>query len=99
MAQDRVKRNVAELATLPGGREGRQSKSLTLAQASAILDAVQGTKMRASVVVSLLPGARTEDLRALLGTDVALAGRFVVAPPVPPTMAVWRSVRATGDTK
>ncbi len=27
MAQDKVKRNVAELATLPKGRKGRQSKS------------------------------------------------------------------------
>jgi integrase len=66
MAQDKVRRNVAELATLPKGREGRQSKSLTLAQASAILDAVEGTTMQAYVVVSLLTGARTEELRALL---------------------------------
>jgi len=38
-----------------------------LAQASAILDAVECTKMRAYAVVSLLTGARTEELRALLG--------------------------------
>jgi IS1 family transposase len=99
MAQDKVKRNVAELATLPRGREGRQSKSLTLGQASAILDAVERSKMQAYVVVSLLTGARTEELRALLWTDVDLVGRLDADPPVPPTMAVWRSVRATGDTK
>jgi hypothetical protein len=46
MAQDTVKRNVAEPAMLPEGREGRRSKSLTLAQPSAILDAIEGTKMR-----------------------------------------------------
>ncbi len=32
MAQDKVKRNVVELVTLPKGREGRRSKSLTLAK-------------------------------------------------------------------
>ena len=47
MAQDKVKRNVAELATLPQGQPGRRSKSLALAQASAILDAVEGSKMHA----------------------------------------------------
>jgi integrase len=99
MVQDKVKRNVAELATLPKGQEGRQSKSLTLAQASSILDAVEGTKMHAYVVVSLLTGARTEELRALLWTDVDLIGRPEAQPPVPPTIAVWRSVRVTGDTK
>src|SRR4051812_27243607 len=55
--------------------------------------------MQAYVVVSLLTGARTEELRALLWTDVDLVGRLDADPPVPPTMAVWRSVRATGDTK
>src|SRR4051812_37115051 len=99
MAQDKVKRNVVELATLPRGREGRQSKSLTLAQAAAILDAVEGTKMHAYVVVSLLTGARTEELRALLWSDVDLLGWPDLTPPVPPSMAVWRSVRASGDTK
>jgi integrase len=96
---NKVKRNVVELATLPQGREGRGSKSLTLAQASSILDAVEGTKMHAYVVVSLLTGARTEELRALLWDDMDLAGRPEAEPPVPPSMAVWRSVRATGDTK
>jgi hypothetical protein len=99
MAQDEVKRNVAELATRPKGRDGRQSKSLTLAQASAILDAVAETKMRAYGVVSLLTGPRTEELRAPHWTDIDLVGLPDDQPPVPPTMAVWRSVRATGDTK
>jgi integrase len=99
MAQNKVKRNVVELATLPKGREGRQSKSLTLTQAGAILEAVEATRMHAYVVVSLLTGARTEELRALLWSDVDLLGRPDLKPPVPPSMAVWRSVRATGDTK
>ena len=55
--------------------------------------------MHAYVVVSLLTGARTEELRALLWSDVDLLGRPDLNPSVPPSMAVWRSVRATGDTK
>src|SRR4051794_12568726 len=58
----------------------------------------RGSKMHAYVVVSLLTGARTEELRALLWGDVDLVGRLEAKPPVPPSMAVWRSVRATGDT-
>ena len=99
MAQDKVKRNVVDLCSIPQGRQGRPSKALTLAQASAILDAVDGTPMHAYVVVSLLTGARTEELRALLWEDVDLLGRPDPSPPVPPSMAVWRSVRTTGDTK
>ncbi len=72
MAQDKVKRNVAELATLPRGREGRQSKSLTLAQGSAILDGQGHQDAGLRVVCSR---RRTEELRALLWTDVDLVGR------------------------
>jgi integrase len=99
MARDKVKRNVVDLCSVPQGRQGRPSRALTLAQASAILDAVDGTPMHAYVVVSLLTGARTEELRALLWEDVDLLGRPDATPPMPPSMAVWRSVRATGDTK
>jgi integrase len=35
----------------------------------------------------------------LLWDDIDLMGRPDLTPPVPPSMAVWRSVRATGDTK
>jgi integrase len=99
MARDKVKRNVVELCTVPQGTQGRRSKALTLTQASAILDAVEGTRMHAYVVVSLLTGARTEELRALLWENVDLVGQPDAQPPVPPSMAVWRSVRASGDTK
>jgi integrase len=75
MARDKVKRTVVDLCSVPQGRQGRPSKALTLAQASTILDAVDGTPMRAYVVVSLLTGARTEELRALLWEDVDLLGR------------------------
>ena len=39
-----------------------------------------------------LTGARTEELRALTWTHVDLEGK-------PPTVALWRSVRAGGETK
>jgi integrase len=48
--------------------------------------------LHAYVVVSLLTGARTEELRALTWSHVDLDGN-------PPTVELWRSVRAGGETK
>lgn len=64
-AQDRVKRNVVELAEVPEGRDGRRSRSLTLAQANTVLKASERSPLHAYVVVSLLTGARTEEMREL----------------------------------
>src|SRR5438132_1438504 len=50
------------------------------------------TSFHAYIVVSLLTGARTEELRALTWAHVSLDSE-------PPTIMVWHSVRATGDTK
>ncbi|MGH3305231.1 MAG: site-specific integrase [Streptosporangiaceae bacterium] len=89
-AADLVARNVAALVAVPKGRPGRSSKSLTLEQAITVLDAAKSTPLSAYVSLSLLSGLRTEELRSLLWADVDLdAG----------TLAVYRSVRATGDTK
>ena len=44
-ARDKVKRNVVLLCDIPKGRDGRPSKSLTFAQAEALLDAAQGTTL------------------------------------------------------
>ncbi|MFK0192428.1 tyrosine-type recombinase/integrase [Kitasatospora sp. NPDC090308] len=96
MARDKVKRNVVELCTVPTGRPGRPSKALTLAQAEAVLKAAEKTGMYAYIVVSLLTGARTEELRALTWDHAFLKG---TPAGVPPHIAVWRSVRAGGDTK
>jgi integrase len=108
-ARDKVKRNVVLLCDLPAaGREGRSSKALTLAQAVAVLDAAEGTAMYAYIVLSILIGARTEELRALTWDHIVAydeqAGRWR-----PVTEAgweheqfaihVWRSVRARGKTK
>ena len=55
--------------------------------------------MHAYIVLSLLTGLRTEEARALRWAHVDLDGDPAARPPVPPHVAVWRSVRAHGDTK
>ncbi|WP_435121273.1 site-specific integrase [Amycolatopsis thermoflava] len=97
--REKVRRNVVLLCEVPEGRAGRPSKSLTFEQAEAVLRAAEGTPMRAYVVVSLLTGARTEEMRALTWSHVDLVGRPDASPPIPPHMMVWRSVREHGDTK
>ncbi|MFF5227334.1 tyrosine-type recombinase/integrase [Dactylosporangium sp. NPDC000521] len=99
MARDKVKRNVVALCGVPTGQPGRPSRSLTLPQASALLDAAKGAPAEAYIVVSLLTGARTEELRALTWAHVDLVGLDDVDPPIPPSIQVWRSVRDGGDTK
>jgi len=99
MARDKVKRNVVALCSVPKGQPGRPSKALTLAQAETVLATAEKTRMRGYVVVSLLTGARTEELRALTWDHVDLTGKPDDNSPVPPHIAVWRSVRAGADTK
>ena len=50
-------------------------------------------------LVSLLTGARTEELRALTWDHLDLDGQPDTQPPVLPHAMVWRSVRAGADTK
>jgi integrase len=90
-ARDKVKRNVVLLCDVPQGRQGRPSKSLSYDQAVALLGAAEGRPLHAYIVVSLLTGARTEELRALTWSHVQLDA-------APPVIMVWRSVRAGGDT-
>jgi integrase len=89
-AADLVGRNVASLVAAPEGKDGRPSRSLTLDQAVAVLEAAEQSLLHAYVVLSLLAGLRTEELRSLLWADVHLDTG---------TVAVYRSVRASGDTK
>src|SRR5450432_494046 len=96
--RDLVGRNVATLADTPKGQAGRPSKSLTLDQASALLAAAEGTRMHAYIALCLATGIRTEEARALHWEHVSF-GDPETAPPVPASAAVWRSVRAHGDTK
>ncbi|MFB9383445.1 tyrosine-type recombinase/integrase, partial [Pseudonocardia petroleophila] len=91
-ARDKVKRNVVLLCDTPVGQIGRPSKALTLPEAEALLAASEDSTIGAYVVLSLLTGARTEELRALTWAHVNLDA-------TPPHIMVWRSVRAGGDTK
>src|SRR5215211_5557567 len=92
MARDLVRRNVVELAEIPTGRPGRQSKSLTPEQVDGVLIKTAPNRLHNYIVVSLLTGGRTEELRALRWDHVHLDA-------APPHIEVWRSVRADGDTK
>ncbi len=80
MARDKVKRNVVALCGVPKGRDGRPSKSLTLDQAKAVLKAAEDSPLYAYIVISLLTGARTEELRALTWDHVDLDGHMALCP-------------------
>ena len=99
VAHEHAHRNVAALCELPTGQSGRPSRSLTLPQAKTVLQAAEGNRLNAYVVLSILIGARTEELRALTWNLVDLEGDPAATPPRPPSVNVWRSVRAGGDTK
>ena len=96
--RDLVGRNIAVLIDTQKGQTGRPSKSLSLEQASALLAATEGTRMHAYIGLCLATGIRTEEARALRWEHVDF-GDPVANPPVPPSAAVWRSVRSHGDTK
>ncbi len=113
-ANGRVRKNVVALVTTPRGTDGRPSKSLTLEQANAVLEASRKpvataefpglpprppALMQAYISLSLLVGVRTEEARELRWDHLNLVGNPETTPPVPPSVSVWRSVRAHGDTK
>ncbi|MEL6985980.1 MAG: site-specific integrase, partial [Actinomycetota bacterium] len=99
-AHDLVHRNVAALVQeVPAGRPGRPSKSLTLAQSRAILEHLRPDPFYPYFVVSLMTGARTEELRALTWSHTFLELDESTDPPTPPHINVWRSVRRGSDTK
>jgi integrase len=95
-ARDLVGRNVAALCSAPTGTDGRPSKSLTLDQARNVMLAAESSPLAAYVVLALLTGLRTEELRALTWDHLDLAGDAQSVPPRPPSVQVWRSVRAGG---
>ena len=86
MARDKVERNVAQVYAIPNGQAGRQSKSLSLDEAQALLAAADGARLDAYIMLSLLIGARTEELRPLRWDHVDLVGRPDLDPPVPPSV-------------
>ena len=91
-ARDKVARNVVLLCETPTGQTGRPSKALTFEQAHALVEHAHGSTMGAYVLVSLLTGARTEELRALTWSHVDLTGSPDAKPPVPPHMP-WCGAR------
>jgi integrase len=99
-AKDLVLRNVSALTGTPPGQQGRPSRSMTLAQSTALTAAANaaGPRTHAYVMLSLSTGVRTEEARALRWEHVDF-GDPASVPPRPASVAVWRSVRARGDTK
>ncbi len=108
--RDKVRRNVVLLCDVPAGQAGRPSKSLTFDQAQAVLAATDqaSPRIRAYIVLSLLTGMRTEEVRGLIWPYVVayLDDRKTWMPVADAgwehsefAVYVWRSVRATGDTK
>ncbi|WP_242900661.1 tyrosine-type recombinase/integrase [Actinomadura terrae] len=89
---DRIGRNVALLVDTPEGKAGRQSRSLTLQQAEAVLEEAAKPKHRlgAYVILAIVSGLRTEELRTLKWSDVDLETA---------TVYVRRADRHKGDTK
>ena len=98
-ARDRVGRNVATLVDTPKGQAGRPSKSLTLAQAEALMAASKDSRLHAYIALCLTTGIRTEEARELRWDHLDLDGNPDADPPIPASAAVWRSVRAHGDVK
>lgn len=60
-----------------------------------MLVAAEDSPLYAYIVVSLLTGGRTEEMRPLRWDHVDLEGDSTATPEIPPHIAVWRS----GDTK
>jgi hypothetical protein len=60
MVNDLVVRNVADLAAVPTAKPGRPSRSLSLEQALAVLDAAKGERLWPYVAVSMLGRAHRE---------------------------------------
>ena len=103
---DLVGRNVAALVKAPRGTSGRPSKALTLEQAISLLAAAKSTRLEAYIIVSLLAGLRTEEVRALRWDHVVAWVGGTWQPVVDAgfdhdqvAVFVWRSDRAGGDTK
>jgi integrase len=94
-----VGRIVATLVDPPAGAVGRPSRSLTLEQPLALLEAARESRLNAYVVLSLTVGIRTEEARELRWDHVDLDGDPSAVRPAPPSVAVWRSVRQGGGTK
>ena len=91
MARKLIGVNVSKLTPTPKGQTGRPSKAMTQEQVAGLLAASEGW-LKAYIALSIGTGVRTEEARALTWSHVHLDAS-------PPHVEVWRSVRASGDTK
>jgi integrase len=101
-SRDLVRRNVAALIDTPKGQVGRPSQALSVEQARKLIEVacdLEIYRLGAYCALCLQTGIRTEEARALTWEHVNLDGRPDLDPPVPHSIAVWRSVRQHGDTK
>ena len=106
-SRNKVRRNVAMLVDPPKGKEGRPSRSMTLAQAQAVLRASRGSWIHPYIALSVFTGVRTEEARPLKwqhthlnpvkGEICSCGGEHPETSA--PFVEVWRSVRTTKDTK
>ncbi|GAA4065916.1 site-specific integrase [Actinomadura miaoliensis] len=89
---DKVARNVADLVDTPEGKPARKSRSLTLEQANAVLAEAAKPKHRlgAYVILAIVTGLRTEELRKLTWSAVDLDAA---------TVYVLRAERHNDETK
>lgn len=97
LSAEDVDRWLAEKAMTPRTSTVARIKSIlarSITRVQALLDAAPARTTGAYMVVSLLTGARTEELRALTWSHVDLVGDPDATPPVSPHTRVWRSVRA-----
>jgi integrase len=101
-SRDLIRRNVSALIDTPKGQVGRPSRAMTIEQARRVIEIAGDLakhRLGACVTLCLQTGIRTEEARALTWEHVDLNGDPDQDPPVPPSIAVWRSVRLHGDTK
>jgi integrase len=97
-ANDHVGRNVASFVKPPQGKTGWPSRAMAAAEAAALLAAAKDhARLGAYVILSLTTGIRTEEARALRWDHVDLDGDPDARTPVPPSIAVWRSVQLHRD--
>jgi len=101
-SRDLIRRNASALIDTPKGQSGRPSQAMTVEQARKLIDVagdLTKDRLGAYVTLCLQTGIRTEEARALTWEHVDLVGDADQDPSVPPSIAVWRSVRLHGDTK
>ena len=105
-APDRVQVLVIDDFHLAGPTLDQAAAVIAAARTLPVMELRPGLKdvrraalMHAYIVLSLLCGIRTEEARALRWAHVHLDGDPEARPPVPPHVAVWRSVRTHGETK